>query len=291
VLDSVTEPETCWYTAVVRTAAACYAQAPVDRNAIGYTYTDAGCGGSRFADDFMNIASQGDLTFDSNVSSTTSGYVYYLHVCSNVAAPQCSSVQPTTFCQAEKPSTPGGTAGAYSLALFNASTQVTYTLNSNGLTMMVNDGTPCGGIPNRAASIQFICDGTTPARVESVREVEVCHYQAVVRAACRAGASPGGSTGSNNGGGSTGQGGGSTDNNSSSSSSLSGGAIAGIVIGVIVGVLILLAVVVCLCCGQFRGQKKSSGESGVGRFDSIEESRTDQEAQEIEMGESGHTDD
>jgi len=301
VLVSVIETETCWYTATFRTSAACYQQAPVDRNAIGYTYTDTVCGGERY--DFSNIGRLGDLVFDSNSTSTDNGYRYYLDLCGTVSEPRCSTVQPTMFCQVGKPA--ATTTVINSLAYVNASTEVTYTLNSNGLTMLIQDGTPCGGIPNRVSSIQIVCDGTNPPRLDSVREVEVCHYSAVLRAQCNAGTStqPWSSTGSN-GGGSGGTGsnppGGNTGSSgvvvpvdsSSSSSSLSGGAIAGIVIGVIVGVAILLLVLFFVCCSQSRGNKKSSnGEAGgAGRFDTFEESHADAD-REVEMGEVSHTED
>ena len=70
-----------------------------------------------------------------------------------------------------------------------------------------------------------------------------------------------------------------TNTGSSSSSSLSGGAIAGIVVGSVVGATIILTVlyVMCFMAGG-KGKKKgsnpeSTGETGTGRFDHVEESQ------------------
>jgi len=185
---SVTEVETCWYTAVVHTASACTPVSATGSHSVGSTYLDSVCGGEVY--DLSALHNFGDLVLDTNTSSATIGYRYYLNICGNTLQANCSGLQPTSFCQLGKPN---GNAVA-SLALLNATTMAQYTINSNGVTMAVQDGTPCGGIPFRQASIQIICDGSSPPTLVSVREVETCHYAATVRATCSliAGSSSGG---------------------------------------------------------------------------------------------------
>jgi len=322
-VESIREPETCWYFIRIHTMYACDFEGTTAPHTPGSSYYDAVCGGDIY--DFTNILSQGDLVLDTNTSSATQGYRYYLDLCGQVNFANCTNKPfgETMFCQVEKQ--PNG--NVYSLANYNTSNPAIYTVNTNGVTMSVEDGQPCGGIPERRASIQIICDGTTPARLESVREPETCHYAAVVRGRCdyvqssSSGAAlppvPRGSSSSSSGSSQTFRSSSSSvtvtvvppaasstapastggaiippTDSSSSSSSLSGGAIAGIVIGVIAGVFILLAVIAVLCCGACgMGRLKKSSESnygsGTGKFNEVQETSHvgDSQHGELEMEE------
>jgi len=175
--QSVTEVETCWYTAVVHTSAACTATGNTGSHAVGSSFYDTVCGGSVY--DLTAIHNYGDIRLDTNTSSVTNGYYYYINMCGQVQNGNCSSLQPTSFCQTGKPS--GAIA---SLANINSTTLALYTVNSDGVTLAIQDGTPCGGVPRRQASIRVICDGTNPPALTAVTEVETCHYSAQLHATC-----------------------------------------------------------------------------------------------------------
>lgn len=251
---NISEPETCYYVAVVHTEAACDTVSATASNTPGATFLSQSCGGSYF--DLSDIRDEvGDLYFDSNPDDVD-GYVWYLELCGAVNTERCSSVQPTMFCQAGK----GGWTNTYSIAQYQEDQLVQYTINDNGLTMKLQTGTPCGGIPRRAVTVNIICDGASPARISSIREIETCHYVAIIHGRCSFGSTEPFSTrppvvrSSSSSSSSTGTS--SVGDTSSSSSKLSGGAIAGIVIGSIVGGLLLLAVCFFLCCGGGRSKSK-----------------------------------
>lgn len=177
--EKVTEPETCYYVAVVHTEAACDTVSATAPNTPGSTFLSTTCGGSYF--DLSDIRDEiGDLTFDTNPGQAD-GYDWYLELCGAVSQPRCASVQPTMFCQAARG---GWGTNAYSIAAYNESALVQYTINDNGLTMKMQTGTPCGAIPRRAVTINIICDGANPAFISSIREIEVCHYVAIIHGRC-----------------------------------------------------------------------------------------------------------
>jgi len=264
--SKVSEPAMCWYVAEVHTEHVCDAVGSTAENVPGSSFWSNQCGGGVW--DVSDIRDEPlDLTFDSNVTSATSGHMYYFELCGQVVNPACASVQPTMFCQVDK----SNTSWVWSLSGHTEGKVQKYTINENGFTMSLQDGTPCGGLGNRSTDIQVVCDGTTPALVSSFREIETCHYVAVVRGRCSRGSTePFSSTGRKDDG---------VNESSSSSSKLSGGAIAGIVIGSIVGALILLAVLFFVCCGaaSYRGGKKNN-------FTQQEDSRV--ETGEVEMEDS-----
>lgn len=142
----------------------------------------------------------------------------------------------------------------------------------------------------------IVCDGTFPAIISTVREVEVCHYAAIVHGRCDYGSTEPFSTrapavrtsssssssvrvtvSSSTGSSSVASTGALIVDDSSKSSGLGGGAIAGIVIGSIVGGLILLAVLFVVCCGFGRTSKNSK----FNEMERHEESRT--AGDEVEM--------
>jgi len=314
-LKSVREPEVCWYIAEVHTEFACDRVGPTAIEAPGHTYLDQTCGGRYW--DLSDIRDQElDLSFDTNSSSTTNGFVFYIDLCGQVTDPHCNSVQPTMFCQWSK-----GAQEAYSIAARNDSTDVLYTINENGLTMSLQTGTPCGNFL-RATDIQIVCDGANPAYISSVREVEMCHYVAIIHGRCQRGSTepfstaprssstgqsssssvapssstsgssssssssavvPSSSSSSSQSSSSTAPG---VVDNSKSSSSLSDGAIAGIVIGSIVGAAVILAVLAAVCCGACVGGGKKDQPSH--RFNDLERDREQSTTEEVELGET-HT--
>lgn len=252
---SVEEVETCWYVAEVHTEFACDHVSDTATGIPGSTYDSVECGGGYR--DLSQIRDEpGDLFWDTDPASTDSGFRYYLEICGTVNNAACSSVQPTMFCQVNKNS-----QNAFSLANHAENTLQRYTINENGLTMSLQNGAPCGGFGNRSTQIQIVCDQNAyPAYVTSLREVETCHYVAVVHGRCRAGSTP------------------PTGSTSSSSSSLSGGAIAGIVIGSLVGAIILCVVLFVFCFGA--GASSWRNKKGGRRFDEEESSH---QSEEMEM--------
>jgi len=249
----VTEPSVCWYVAEVHTEHACDSVGSTAENVPGASFWSNECGGGIY--DLSQIrAEEGELTWDSDASSPILGHKFYLEICGQVANPACASVQPTMLCQIGK-----NNSDAYSLSGHRAGAVQKYTINENGITMAVQDGTPCGAFGNRTTDIQIVCDGAQPAYISSLREIETCHYVTVVHGRCRRGVTP------------------ATDD-TSSSSKLSGGAIAGIVIGSIVGALILLAILFFVCCGSGMSMRSKKGGR---RFDE-EESRNHESEMEME---------
>jgi len=253
----VSEPAMCWYVAEVHTEFACDSVSATAEMIPGSTFWSNQCGGGYM--DVSDIRDEnGDLGYDANPATPGSGHRFYLELCGQVNDPACASVQPTQFCQVDK-----NTSTAYSLARWEQDSVEKYTINENGFTMLLSNGSPCGGLGNRTTQIQVVCDGSRPAYVSSLREIETCHYVAVVHGRCQRGSTEPFSTG---------------PAQSSSSSKLSGGAIAGIVIGSIVGALILLAILFVFCCSA--GMSGLRKQKGTRRFD--EEESTNQQS-EMEM--------
>lgn len=251
---SVREPSLCWYVATVHTEHACDSVGPTAENVPGASQWSSECGAGIY--DLSQIrAEAGDLAWDSNVNSTTDGHKFFVEICGQVNAPECSGVQPTMLCQVDK----GDSSHIYSIASYTPGMVKKHTINENGITIS-SLGAPCGGIANRTTDIQIVCDGAQPAYISSLREIETCHYVAVVHGRCRRGVTP--------------------TFDESSKSKLSGGAIAGIVIGSIVGALILLAILFFFCCAS--GSRSFSSKKGSTRFDEEEPSA---HQSEMEMGE------
>jgi hypothetical protein len=92
----------------------------------------------------------------------------------------CSSVPNSMACQTDKQTPPN----QYSLAVLNSTATTVYTINSNGLTMSLQDGTLCGGDGFRELTVNFVCSSsaTTPVLTGFI-EGEVCHYTANVMTA------------------------------------------------------------------------------------------------------------
>jgi len=306
---NVTEAETCYYVAVVLTEAACDTYTPTAPHLPGSTYQDQACGGNYL--DLSEIRDlNDDLVLDTNPADPTQGYLYFVEICGAVNTPRCSTVQPSMFCQVNKNSS----VNTYSIARYEENQLIQYTINENGLSMKLQTGTPCGGIPRRAVTINIVCDNTWPAIMSSVREVETCHYAATIRARCdygttepfstrapgvissssttprpsSTGQQPTGQPTVNPTGNPTGNPTNTPSNpssstgtvivddtNKSSSSGLSGGAIAGIVIGSIVGALVLLAIVFFLCCAGRSGKNS--------KFNEMNDHRDESQTGELEM--------
>jgi len=250
-LQSVTETSMCFYVAEVHTEYACDLVGSTAGSDVGDSQWSDICGAGLV--DLSPIRSQaGDLNWDSNVPVANDGHRYYLELCGTVNEPSCASVQPTMFCQVDKNST-----AAWSLSNHRAGAVQKYTVTKDGIRISLSDGSNCGSLGNRTTDIDVICDGTYPAVITSLREIETCHYVVIVHGQCNQGVTP--------------------VYDSSSSSSLSGGAIAGIVIGSLVGAAILLAILFVFCCGASSRSKKGSN-----RFDEQEESRNTGSEMEME---------
>lgn len=135
---NVTEPETCYYVAVILTEAACDTYSPTAPHLPGSTYQDNICGGNYL--DLSDIRDEeGDLTFDTNPGAS-SGFRFHLELCGAVSNTNCSRNQPTMFCQVQK----DNSNNTYSIAAYDENQVVQYTINENGITMKLQTGTPCG---------------------------------------------------------------------------------------------------------------------------------------------------
>ena len=187
VLTGVQETETCHYSATLQTAAACQATSTTGANGVGSSFESSICGGGLYDLSSLEV----DLYLDSNVSSSTYGFKYWLRLCGAVTNSSCSSFPSAMACQTDKDSPPD----VYELAYLNASIPGVYTINSYGLTMQLQDGTSCGADGPRALTVNLVCSpsATTPA-LTAFAEFEVCHYQADVTTSAVCGAATAGSS-------------------------------------------------------------------------------------------------
>jgi len=266
----VYEIEECHYEAYIATVQACtYYSGLQQSNAnVGASFLSNTCGGGVYP-----LAPISGTEMYQNGS-----FSYYVRPCGAVQAPACSSIAPTSFCQYQ--GQPPNILLPYNAATWspnNAFNQ--WTVTSNGITLTVQDGTICPVINNgpRTGIFAFICNATaTTAWLQSVQEIEVCHYTATIHTnlvcpnqlliatssprapvSSSSGAVVSTSSGSsNNGGGSSGT----TviiTSNSSTSNSLSGGKLAAAIVVPIIGAILLA----CLCFILGRAMS-GNGKSG-----------------------------
>ena len=191
--SQVNEVKTCTYVAIIETVLACQPPNPTLITAVGEPFASPMCGGGLFDLSSLNV---NDLVWVGN------GYTWFIRPCATVITSNCSSAQPTSFCQYSSGS-------AYSVANYvgSAATPTVYTLTSqngnNGLTMQIQDGTICANQFPRVGILNFVCDTTaTTAVVTSVVESAIifCHYTATIRTSAVCGtplSTNGGTTGGN----------------------------------------------------------------------------------------------
>jgi len=179
-LKSVTELDICYYTINIQTKAACTQSTAVDPSQPGTTFFDSTCGSSVW--DLTAIENAGDLVFNTTTGGPPAGseYNYYLRLCGTVQTTACSSVQPTSLCQAYNT-----TYTPYSLGYFNNSLSFLYTtVSTTELTISLQDGTSCGSVANRELTLNIICDGTNPPQFTNLVQVHVCYYTATIHGVC-----------------------------------------------------------------------------------------------------------
>ena len=119
-----------------------------------------------------------DLYLDTNISATT-GWSWFLRLCSAVTHPNCTANGPAMLCQANK----ANAAGPHPASVYNSS-QSMYKITSTGISLILQDGQTCSStypFP-RETTVQFVCSASaTTAQLVSVTEVEECYYTAVVQ--------------------------------------------------------------------------------------------------------------
>ena len=172
-LEQVNEVVTCTYVAIIITSAACQPPNPNLITAVGEPFASNQCGGGLYDLSALNL---------NDINLNAGAIQWYIRPCQSVANSNCSSVQPTSFCQAP-------TGAAYSVANYvgSVATPTVYTLtqqNGNyGLTMQLQDGTNCANQFPRVGIINFVCvsTATTPVLVSVVESpIIFCHYTAVI---------------------------------------------------------------------------------------------------------------
>ena len=195
-LSEINEVVTCTYVAIIQTAAACQVANPNLITAVGEPFASPMCGGGLYDLSSLNL---NDLFYSGG------GYSWFIRPCQTVGNANCSSVQPTSFCQVSPNNNP---PQPYSVANYvgSASVPTVYTLtqqNGNyGMTMQIQDGTICANQFPRVGILTFVCDttATTPV-VSSIVESPIifCHYTATIRTSVVCG-SPASTTGGLTGG-------------------------------------------------------------------------------------------
>ena len=273
VMYNVTEGPTCTYNMYVWTSLACPSAATT-------------CGGAGY--DITSLTARADLSY----TNTAAGYTFYFSPCGVVQSSQCQSnvlSQSAMACQASITSN-----STYNLAVY-APQVTTWTPLSNGVQMMVQDGSTCDNYNfERVFVANFLCGIGGQYQLLNVTEQTLCYYVAFINTGMSC-ASIAGNAASSSATvrviSSTAAAGATSTNRLPStaavtvtsvpatpggggggSSGLSGGAIAGIVIGSVVGVVVLLGLLLLVCCRGGFGRGKSSGDdmpmgtAGTGKY-------------------------